>query len=403
MRFVCYLTQEQVLDHTAGDRVNGWTQYKNTPLHPDNTTANLDVQDILYKAESCAIKRDCCVVPRSRSKRARVAVYAVDGMGQLLLPGPTGPLSTLHFEAHRDGFEDHAMLTLLRTVVQNASRLHVDCASEAKALEIPSELAAPAPWCPTSLSNVEWCGPKAPLVDDDPAVLLEHRTNVALAIAGCRAKLGLVEAAPREQRSSRTYKSDEGDYMLAVPGAVTDAGDARLVLAPVTKRPDPVLSPTAPWELATLNGNPHAVLGDDGTTVQLYYSAQTTCKVEPGIPTGHCPSPLWLERWQPAHYPAYLNLSDHEMRLLATSADGFTFTRKPIGRFPAFNGSSPQALSSGGIKNNVVLPFKTKIAKIAAKRFAALGMQGDCGYNGLADGRPDWNTAAERCSTPSMV
>ena len=70
-----------------------------------------------------------------REGRARgVAVYAVDGMGQLLLPGPSGPLSTLHFEAHRDGFEDHAMLTLLRTVVQNASRLHVDCASEAKAL-----------------------------------------------------------------------------------------------------------------------------------------------------------------------------------------------------------------------------------------------------------------------------
>jgi hypothetical protein len=240
------------------------------------------------------------------------------------------------------------------------------------------------------LSNVEWCGPKVPLVDDDPAVLLEHRTDLALAIAGCRAKLELAEP-PREQRSSRAYKSDEGDYMLAVPGAVTDAADARLVLAPVTKRPDPVLSPTAPWELATLNGNPHAVLGDDGATVQLYYSAQTTCKVEPGIPTGHCPSPLWLERWQRAHgYPAYLNLSDHEMRLLATSADGIAFTSKPIGRFPAFNDFSPQALSSGGIANNVVLPFKTKISKIAAKRFAALGMQGDCGYNGLADGRPDW-------------
>lgn len=147
-------------------RINGWPQYHDKPMHPSNTTSTLDVNDVLYKDESW------------------------DGMGQLLLPGSAGPLSTLPFEAHRDGFEDHALLTLLRYTVGNATKAGVNCSAEAEALEIPSELGAPAPWCSESLSNgVAFCSPKKPLVSDDPGVLLQHRAKVVSGILSCRSRI----------------------------------------------------------------------------------------------------------------------------------------------------------------------------------------------------------------------
>lgn len=35
------------------------------------------------------------------------AAYGYDGVGEMILPGPEGALSTLHFENYRDGLEDH--------------------------------------------------------------------------------------------------------------------------------------------------------------------------------------------------------------------------------------------------------------------------------------------------------
>ena len=40
----------------------------------------------------------------------------MDGEAQFVLPGPEGPMSTIHFENMRDGFEDHGYLALLHSL-----------------------------------------------------------------------------------------------------------------------------------------------------------------------------------------------------------------------------------------------------------------------------------------------
>ena len=58
-------------------------------------------------------------------------------MGELIAPGPSGALSTIHFENIRDGLEDHAMLSMLQALVNEKEAQGVDCKVEAASLRAP--------------------------------------------------------------------------------------------------------------------------------------------------------------------------------------------------------------------------------------------------------------------------
>ena len=47
------------------------------------------------------------ITPSMEVVRYASAAYGYDGVGEMILPGPEGALSTLHFENYRDGLEDH--------------------------------------------------------------------------------------------------------------------------------------------------------------------------------------------------------------------------------------------------------------------------------------------------------
>ena len=170
--------------HTSGDvrrsgkadaflyyRLNKWSQYSRRaggvgaggagPLNGSSVTRTLEVMG--YAS----------------------ADYGYDGMGQLIIPGPTGALSTLHFENIRDGLEDHGYLALLRQLVQKAQAAGVDVAAEAAVLTVPKELFGgfqPQP-IPTHLGFSE-----------DPALLRAYRSKVAAAIVKLQARLATTPA-----------------------------------------------------------------------------------------------------------------------------------------------------------------------------------------------------------------
>ena len=68
------------------------------------------------------------------------AAYGYDGLGQLILPGPTGALSTIHFENIRDGLEDHGYLALLGLLVREGIERGVSVSNAQALLEVPRSI-----------------------------------------------------------------------------------------------------------------------------------------------------------------------------------------------------------------------------------------------------------------------
>ena len=139
----------------------GWTQYRDRgPTGPSGLSRTLELDDVLYKNESW------------------------DGEGMVILPGPRGPLSTLHFEAITAGLEDYELYVLLK-------QLSVGSAHPPEALTVPQDLVSYVPAC---LTVEEFCsaaadvdrvpalaGPATPL-SDDPAQLARQRRRLFAAV-----------------------------------------------------------------------------------------------------------------------------------------------------------------------------------------------------------------------------
>lgn len=147
---------------------------------PETLTPFLEVTDMMYDATS------------------------YDGEALLLLPGPTGILSTLHFDSIRDGLEDLEYFRLLSGLVAAARAKGIEVSAEAAKLSIPdavfdsvhngdcgsrpgtvAPLVAPHP---DALKNQY---PEKILWSKDPAVQRRNRVSRALR-SGC--------VLPRAQR-----------------------------------------------------------------------------------------------------------------------------------------------------------------------------------------------------------
>lgn len=94
-----------------------------------------------------------------------------DGDGELICPGPHGPLSTLHFENIRDGIEDYEYYWVLSDLIAKAMVKGIDVSAEADLLEIPAGLLA-------SLTDYS----------EDPRKLRAQRRKVAGAIVRLQRK-----------------------------------------------------------------------------------------------------------------------------------------------------------------------------------------------------------------------
>eukprot|EP01052_Picozoa_sp_SAG31_P037928 SAG31_NODE_4977_length_2823_cov_1.691997_2_plen_586_part_00 len=103
-------------------RLNKWTQYVRSPvagaggrgpLNQSSVTPTMDVVGFAY------------------------APYGNDGMGELIVPGPSGALSTIHFENIRDGLEDYEMLLMLKRLVREKQAQGYDCKDEEALLNAP--------------------------------------------------------------------------------------------------------------------------------------------------------------------------------------------------------------------------------------------------------------------------
>ena len=74
------------------------------------------------------------VTPTLEVLDMRYASASYDGEAMLILPGPEGMLSTLHFDSLRDGLEDFEYYHLLSELVQAAEKKGVDAHKEAAML-----------------------------------------------------------------------------------------------------------------------------------------------------------------------------------------------------------------------------------------------------------------------------
>lgn len=92
-----------------------------------------------------------------------------DGDGELVCPGPNGPLSTLQFENIRDGLEDFEYYWVLRDLVNRARRKKLNVSAQEKLLSVPPDFLSTL----TSYS-------------EDPARLQAERRKIAEAIVGLR-------------------------------------------------------------------------------------------------------------------------------------------------------------------------------------------------------------------------
>jgi len=101
-----------------------------------------------------------------------------DGVGALVLPGPTGPIPTLRLENIRDGLEDYDYLVLLRDLAAEIRALPSTPAREAFLVEADTLLAVPASVVDTMTSFTR-----------TPVTLYDYRQQVANAILGGRALL----------------------------------------------------------------------------------------------------------------------------------------------------------------------------------------------------------------------
>lgn len=88
-----------------------------------------------------------------------------DGDGELICPGPNGPLSTLQFENIRDGIEDYEYFWVLNDLITRVKEKGIDVDAEAELLNIPEDLMQ-------SIARYS----------EDPARLRDQRSRVAEAI-----------------------------------------------------------------------------------------------------------------------------------------------------------------------------------------------------------------------------
>lgn len=126
----------------------------------------------------------------------RYASASYDGEALLIVPGPNGMLSTLHFEGIRDGLEDYEYYTLLSQLVANATARGIDVRTEAARLQIPNAVFAHVHNgnCADSMyayntSRDKNYYPHDILWSEDPTVQRRQRTAVAAAIVSVRQKL----------------------------------------------------------------------------------------------------------------------------------------------------------------------------------------------------------------------
>ncbi|MBN2307319.1 MAG: DNRLRE domain-containing protein [Candidatus Hydrogenedentes bacterium] len=96
-----------------------------------------------------------------------------DGDGELICPGPNGPLSTLQFENLRDGIEDFEYCWVLADLIARAGKAGADATAEAAVLGVPEGLLA-------TLEDYS----------EDPAQLRAYRRRLADAIVSLQGRLG---------------------------------------------------------------------------------------------------------------------------------------------------------------------------------------------------------------------
>lgn len=166
-------------------RLNKWSQYDRSPVAGAGGVGPLNASGVTKTMEvngwaDAACKKARETQPAEFScqfqRFLRVVVGKLDGedgMGEVILPGPAGALSTIHFENIRDGLEDHLLLSMLRQLVADAKSRGTPCTGEEKLLSAPAALWGgfdPNP-DPTSIN---W--------SEDPSLLRGHREKVARAV-----------------------------------------------------------------------------------------------------------------------------------------------------------------------------------------------------------------------------
>jgi hypothetical protein len=96
-----------------------------------------------------------------------------DGDGELICPGPNGPLSTPQFENIRDGIEDYEYYWVLGDRIAQAKKRGLDVSAEQKLLTVPPDL----------LSTLTQ-------YSEDPARLRAGRRRIAEAIVSLQKRIG---------------------------------------------------------------------------------------------------------------------------------------------------------------------------------------------------------------------
>jgi len=139
-------------------RIDAWTAYEGTGGIQD-VLPTMEVLDFKYCDADCA----------------------QDGEGLIIVPSPSGALSTLQFENIRDGLEDVEWYYVLSTLIQTATAAGVSVsAAEKAAAAVPDEL----------FDYVQFNSrPDNFTYSQDPSSLRSQRSAVASAIHSLQAKL----------------------------------------------------------------------------------------------------------------------------------------------------------------------------------------------------------------------
>jgi len=98
--------------------------------------------------------------------------FVPDGDGELICPGPNGPLSTLQFENLRDGIEDYEYYWVLNDLIRRAQEAGLSVENESALLGVPGDL----------LESIT-------VYSEDPSRLRTQRQRIAEAIVGLKARM----------------------------------------------------------------------------------------------------------------------------------------------------------------------------------------------------------------------
>ena len=160
-------------------RIDAWTAYEGTGGIQD-VLPTMEVLDFKYCDADCA----------------------QDGEGLIIVPSPSGALSTLQFENIRDGLEDVEWYALLSKLLAEAADKGHDVSAEAPVGNVPDAV----------FQYVQFnAGPKNFTYTQSPSVLRAERLRVAAAIERIREKL-----AGHASKSSGSVSVFAADSMQAV-------------------------------------------------------------------------------------------------------------------------------------------------------------------------------------------